>query len=555
VRVHSEASAPSTDSSRVPVDIRRFPWIRQLAADFAYNFPALAPFLAGSPADPAAWAGAIERARRRSRDHGRLAAVIAAQQRDRGAPAPAREAASRLADPATVAVVTGQQAGLFGGPLYTLLKALTAIRIATDLTRDDGTPAVAVFWIDGEDHDWDEVRACPVLDDHLEICAATLPPRGGADLPVGRATLDRDGLEAAFAVLEHQLPATEFRGGLLAGLREAYRPGAGMAQAFGQWLETVLGDRGLVVFDASDPAAKPLAADVLVGELSAPGETTRLARQAGAALTARGYHAQVDPAEDSVALFRLGPDGSRQGIRLEGGRLVSGGASFDPATLVEEARSRPSGFSPNVLLRPVVQDAIFPTVCYVAGPSELAYLAQLRTVYERFDIPMPLVCSRASATITDAAAARFLSKYGVALEALQPQDDAALNALLQSQIPPEVEAAFTTARDRIAQVLATIAEGVASIDPTLRGTADSTLGRMHHDLETLHHKMIAAAKRRDETLRRQFSRTRALAFPGGVPQERAVGFIWFLNQYGPALVDRLADALPLDQGVHWVVTI
>jgi uncharacterized protein YllA (UPF0747 family) len=168
---------------------------------------------------------------------------------------------------------------------------------------------------------------------------------------------------------------------------------------------------------------------------------------------------------------------------------------------------------------------------------------------------MPLIYPRASATILDAASLRFLTKYQVALEALQPQDDGALNGLLETQIPPAVEAAFSESRGLLDAQLTTVGQAVAAIDPTLEGAAKSTLGRMQHDLDTLHGKMIQAAKRRHETLRRQFMRARALAFPGGHAQERAIGFVSLLNQYGPAFVDRLDEAIPLDLGRHWIVTI
>lgn len=555
VRVPSAAPARSDVSSPIPVDIRRFPWIRRLAADYAHDFRMLAPFVAGDPAAPSAWTAAIARAQAQPHDRAAIAAIVSAQQERRGAPGPARQAAGRLADPATTAVVTGQQAGLFGGPLYTLLKAISAVRLAAAVEQEDGTPVVAVFWIDADDHDWDEVRTCPVFDERLEVARPALPPRTGADVPVGHVHLDARGLAAAIEGLEAALPETEFRSELIARVREAYHPGVRMPQAFGRWLESVLGDRGLVVFDASDPASKALAKDVFARELEHPGETARLARDAGARLSALGYHAQVEAPAGSVALFRVADDGARHAVRFDGAGYSAGDARFEPSRLAEEARANPAAFSPGVLLRPIVQDTLFPTICYVAGPSELAYLAQLREVYDRFDIAMPLVYPRASATILDAAALRFLTKYDVPFESLQPLDEAALNALLQTLIPADLEAAFGAANDQVAAALGAIAGGIGAIDPTLKGATHSTLGRMQHDLQTLHNKMIAAAKRRDDTLRRQFTRTRALAFPGGEPQERAIGFIWFLNQYGPALVDRLAESLPLDVGVHWVLSI
>lgn len=538
---------------RFPVDVRRFPWSRKLVCDYAYDFRAVAPFFNGDPSTRDDWARAIARTQAQPRRRAEIAAVIAAQQRRRAAPARAIEAGRRLADAETVAIVTGQQAGLFGGPLFTLMKALTAIKLADQVARDHHVPAIAVFWVEAEDHDWNEVRSCAVFDDQLEPRDLSLPARPAVDpVPVASVILDAS-IGQVIDDLARIVPATEFTPALIAQLRDAYAPGRGMADAFAHWLERVLGDRGLVVYDASDPAAKPLAAHLFARELAAPGETSRLASAAGAQMVARGYHSQVNNQDDSLALFLL--DGSRRPLRQQGGRLFAGETGFEPGALEQEAGLRPARFSPGVLLRPVVQDALFPTASYVAGPNELAYLGQMRGVYDHFGVPMPLMYPRASATLLDSASQRFLTRYQLPLEALQAQDEAALNALLEAQIPPAVEAAFAAAAHSIEASMTTLIEAIPAIDPTLEGAAKSTLGRMQHDLQTLHGKMIQAAKRRDDTLRRQFTRTRALAFPHGHAQERTIGFVSFLNQYGPALVDRLHEELPLDLGLHWMITI
>ena len=550
--VRAPVSVNSTDSSTLAVDVRRFPWIRRLAADYTYDFSSVSPFFAGNPADSAAWTQAIARTQRHGRKRAEIAAVIGEQQRRRNAPPPAVASARKLADPQTVAIVTGQQAGLFGGPTFTLLKALTALKLAARVTREHRVPCVAVFWIDAEDHDWDEVRACRVFDESLNLHAVDLPPRKPLDhSPVGSITLD-DTVVQALQSLEESLPATEFKPALIEELRSIYRPGAGMADAFGTWLERVLGGRGLIVYDASDAAAKPLACDVFTRELTMPGETGRRAAAAGADLVARGYHSQVNAA-DTLALFHI--DGGRRPIRQHDGAFVAGEQTFEAAALVAKAAHEPSAFSPNVLLRPVVQDALFPTVCYVAGPNELAYLGQLRGVYEHFGVPMPIMYPRASATLLDSAALRFLTKYDIPIEALQAQDDSALNTLLASLIPASVNQSLDDAAADIERALTRVIEAMPALDPTLEGAARSTLGRMQHDLQTLRSKTIQAAKKRDETLRRQFTRTRALVFPGGEPQERAVGFVSFLNQYGPALVQRLDEQIPIDLGKHWLVVV
>jgi bacillithiol biosynthesis cysteine-adding enzyme BshC len=553
VEINPADSSTSEGSPRIPIDVRRFPWIRRLAADYAYDFPSVAPFYSGDPADRSAWASAIERTQRHARRRSEIADVIARQQERRGAPPAAIAAGRRLADANTVAIVTGQQAGLFGGPLFTLLKAVTALKLTDQVARDHNVPVVTVFWIDGEDHDWDEVRASTVFGDDLTPRTVALPARPSAEpAPVATVRLD-ESIVAAVTELEGVLPPTEFRASLIADLRAAYAPGMGMADAFGRWLERTLGHRGLVVYDSSDPAAKPLAREVFARELSTAGRTSMLASRAGSDLASRGYHSQVTTPDDQLALFHL--DGGRHAIRQENGHFLVGDDHYLPAALIQEATDRPARFSPNVLLRPVVQDTLFPTICYVAGPNELAYLGQLRGVYDHFGVPMPLMYPRASATLLDSAAMRFLTKYQLPLEALQAQDEAALNDLLTAQIPPAVEEAFAAAGEAIDTRMAALSAALRGLDPTLEGAAQSTLGRMRHDLQALHGKMIQAAKRRDDTLRRQFIHARALAFPSGHAQERTISFVSFLNQYGPALVDRLTDGLPLDLGRHWIVTI
>ncbi len=551
--VSTKPAPPAEPASPLAVDIRQLPGIRPLAADYAYQFDRVAPFFAGNPGEPRSRTEVIERTVAHPRRRAEVAALLAAQQQRRGAPAAAVERARQLADPRSVAIVTGQQAGLFGGPLYTLLKALTTIQLAERMAREHQLPVVPIFWVESEDHDWDEVRSCTVLDAELNPHTLSLPALDKADpVPVAAVPLTSD-IQSVLDALGSTLPATEFTPALLDDLRRAYTPGRGMAEAFSTWLETVLGPHGLVVYDASDPAAKPLVGDLFRRELEAPGETARLAAAAGADLVKRGYHAQVQAHGDSPALFYL--DGTRRPIRGHEGRFLVGDTPYAPAALVELATKEPAHFSPNVLLRPLVQDTIFPTACYVAGPNELAYLGQLRQVYERFDVPMPLVHPRASATLLDSAAVRFLNRYQVALETLQAQDESALNHLLESQLPPHVEESLNEATRTVTAQMDRVIAALPVVDPTLAGAARSTLGRMQHDLKTLHGKLIQAAKRRDETLRRQFIHARDQAFPGGHAQERTVGFVYFLNRYGPALVERLRETLPLELGRHWILTI
>ncbi len=538
------------------MDVRRFPWVRPLAGEYASNFASVAPLYAGDPQSPDAWREVSARVKARPRRRDQVAAALVAQQRRRHAPEAAQAAATLLTNPATVAVVTGQQAGVFGGPLYTILKAVSAIQLARRAAQTLGTPVVAIFWVAAEDHDWEEIASVTALDAQLQPRTITMPPPEGAgERPVGALQLD-ERVTATLDELGAALADTEFTPALLETLRASYRPGIGVADAFARWIEALLGGHGLVVFDSADPTVKPLIADVFRREIATAGRTASLATSAGAEMEARGHSPQVAPQADALALFRVDPaTGARTPIRRQGDQFVAGETTLSADDLEKELAQAPERFNPNVLLRPIVQDTLFPTVCYVAGPSELAYFGQLRRVYEHFGPPMPLIHPRASATLVDSATIRFLNKYDVPLEDLQPQDEGALNRLLQAQLPPTVDAAFSAAGQAMSEKMQEVVDAVASVDPTLAGAARSTFGKMEHELKTLQGKMIQAAKRRDDTLRRQFTRAQVQTFPQGHPQERSLSVVYFLNLYGPALVDRLLEELPIDPGQHWVLAI
>jgi len=534
----------------IRIDDRQLPWTGRFVRDYCHAFERLAPYFAGSPTHPASWTDAL-RVRSRRLPDSAMAAVIESQLEARGAPDASRAAAARLRDAGTVAVVTGQQAGLFGGPLFTLLKALTAVRLARRLSDEHGATVVPVFWVDAEDHDLDEISGCHLLNDELAHVAVSLE----VDVPAGTsaAAVELDNsIRGTLDALHAALPPTEFTAELTDALATAYVPGTRLVEAFARWMERQLGPHGLIVYDASDPAAKPLARSLFRREIGNAGRTAKLAAEAGAELAALGYHAQASPAPDAVALFRL--DGTRQTIRAFDGAFSTGGRTLDASTLLADIETDPARFSPNVLLRPIVQDTLLPTVAYVAGPNELAYLGQLRRVYAAFDVPMPVIYPRASATIVDAATARFLDRYRIDFAELQPRDDSALNRLLALQIPESIEQAIAGAEQAAAGHLDAIAGAVPTLDPTLTGAVASTRGRIERELRNLRGKVVAAAKRRDSTLRRQFDRARAQSFPVGVPQERSVAGVYFLNRYGFALVDRLLRDLPLDPGHHWLLT-
>ena len=547
-----QATAPPGCAS---IDLRRLSWTARFLEDYCHDFGRLDRFFVGSPAVPDTWRQALAERQTRSGATRAIADITTRQLTTRGAPPEALASAARLRDAETVSIVTGQQAGLFGGPLFTLLKALTAIKVACQVTSDYGVAAVPVFWVDAEDHDLEEISTCGVLTGDLDYRTVSLSHTAGSARPACSVKLTPS-VTDVMAELRTLVPPTEFSDDLFTRLSAAYRPGVGIVDAFARWLDQILGPHGLVVFDASDSAAKPLVRSIFSRELEVVGQTSRLAAAAGDEISRLGYHAQVTPSRDAVALFYL--NGSRKAIRRRDGDDSTFDVGTDTQSAVQLRRlaeRTPSAFSPNVLLRPVVQDALFPTVAYVAGPSELAYLGQLRTVYDYFGIPMPVIYPRASATVVDQATLKFLARYPIGFEQLQPQDDGVLNRLLASLLPASVEQAVAEAEGAVALHMTAVANEISAVDPTLVGAVETTRGKMERDIRNLRGKIVQAAKRRDETLRRQFRRARNQAFPGGDPQERSVSVIYFLNRYGPHLVDRLLADLPLELGQHWLLTV
>jgi bacillithiol biosynthesis cysteine-adding enzyme BshC len=534
------------------IDLRQWSGSR-LSLDYTYQHETLARYYAGDPARPEAWRNVIARVQAQPRDRAGIVAILQAQLAAREAPEQARAAATKLADPHTVAIVTGQQAGLFGGPLYTLMKGLTAARLAADIESQYGVPCVTVFWNHAEDHDWEEVASAWILDDELQPHRLTVAGiEGDGHIPVGQVRLTDD-ITRVLAELESQLPQTEFTAATIAQLRRCYAPGTGMAEAFGRLLDTLLGPLGVVVFDGGDPAAKPLARSIFERELARPGHTRQLASDAGQALVADGYHAQVVTQADGTALFSMAE--GRVPIKHRDGQFFVGDTPVDAATLRADAAAHPERFSPNVLLRAVVQDTLLPTVAYVAGPSELAYLGQLKDVYAFHETAMPLIVPRATGTILDSASLRFLARTSLELPSLQAQDEHALNQWLEAQLPPEIEQALHDVEHALDERMAALLAAVPALDPTLDGAVRSSHGRVTHEIRNLHGKVISAAKRRHETLRRQFAHAQHLAFPGGQPQERVLCLAWYMNRFGPALVPRLYECLPIEGGKHWLLQI
>jgi bacillithiol biosynthesis cysteine-adding enzyme BshC len=509
-----------------------------------------APFLGDTGFDLGAIAAAAEAALRLERPAAAAASVLARQQEARGAPR-AADRARALAEPGVVAVVTGQQAGLFGGPLFVLFKALATVKVARLLEERRSRAVVPVFWVASDDHDFAEVRSASVIDAGGTIRTLRYAPqREPAGQPAWAITLDET-VPGLIEELGQALPPALGRDEVLEHVVACYRPGETLSGAFARLLSRLMPD--LVVLEPADPAVKALMAPVLARELREASPTSRLAIEAGRALLAAGYHQQVPVRPGFLNLFAH-VEGQRRALALADGVLeVRGTRERWP---IEEALQRiesdPSAWSPGALLRPLAQDALLPTAAYVGGPAEIAYHAQITPSYAHFGIPRPVLLPRPSLTLVEPQQARTLDAEGLALADLVA-DPEALVARWAREAYPDVESAFARTRDAIDREMAAVEDALAARDPTLRAAASSARGRALHQVEGLHEKALRALKKRDQGRAERLRRTRDALFPGGSLQERGLGLVGVLARHGLSLIAELDARLdPFARG-HQVV--
>jgi bacillithiol biosynthesis cysteine-adding enzyme BshC len=511
-----------------------------LFRDYLADAPALAPFYAGGQWDIQALASAAERTAVHAHPRGEVARALVRQQESRGASVAAARA-RLLADAATVSVVTGQQAVLFGGPLLVLYKALAAVRVARALEAHRGAPVVPVFWVASDDHDFEEIRSLTILDESGQRRTLRYTPRQEpSGQPASTIILDET-IESLVAELGSTLPASAHRDALIERIALCYRPGASLSQAFAALVSFLLPD--LVVLDPSDPAIKSLMVPVLRREIAEASPTSRLAVPVGTALAAAGYHQQVPVREGFLNAFVVA-EGERRALAVRDGQIeVRGlGRRLSSADAVRWLESDPGSWSPGALLRPLVQDYLLPTAAYVGGPAELAYHAQIGPSYAHLGIPRPVLVPRPGATLVEASQARALEAEGLALVDLAG-DPEALLARWAREANPEVEGAFARARASVEHELHTIEQALGALDPTLRAAADAAKGRVLHQIDGLEEKATRALKKRDQVRSDRLRRTREALVPGGAPQERTLGVVGVVSRHGGAVVTQIADAL------------
>ncbi|MGH9483951.1 MAG: bacillithiol biosynthesis cysteine-adding enzyme BshC [Terriglobales bacterium] len=452
---------------------------------------------------------------------------------------------ARLAQPGTAAILTGQQVGLFGGPLLGLHKAMTAVRLAEQL-QQQGTPAVPIFWMATQDHDLAEVNQACLLDSASvpQRLAASFPPEASGQ-PTGAVCFDNS-ITAVLDEAERCCP------GDWAAVRAVYHPGATLGEAFGNLLRRWFAPWGLLVFDPrTAQGVQALWQPYYVQAFDRQPELAARLAERGAALSAAGYHVQVEQTAAASMLF-IETAAGRLGLRRRGEQWILGEAAANAGALRARVAAQPGQVSPAALLRPVLQDVAFPTVAQVTGPAESAYLAQSSVLYQALGVAQPVAWPRARVTLIDAKAQRLLQKFSLTLDDLR--ETPAADLLARRALPAGIEARVAAMRTGMAEGFTQLRQELEQLDATLLDAAQGAAQKIEHQLAQMETRVARSFARRSGELQAQAQHLEGSLFPHREAQERVLTAAGWLAR-NPQMAAQLHDALDAAQPQHQEIPV
>jgi bacillithiol biosynthesis cysteine-adding enzyme BshC len=511
----------------------QIPGASALFADYLYQFDKLSTFFPYS-----SWQtdGVAEAAASISFPADRRAKIVAALAAQNDNPA----ALEKLAQPNTVAVITGQQVGFLLGPAYTIFKALTAVRLAAHL-NEQGIPAVPIFWLATEDHDLAEVDHAWVFNQEATASKISLANSVVNLGPVGDVVLN----EIPLAELRAALGELPFADEVMKEVAAAYQPGATLGSAFRKLLEQTLKGLGLLFLDPLAAPVREVAAPFLSEAVQRVPELLTALRARNAAIAKAGYHTQVHIDDDS-SLFFLLKKGRRWPVRWKDGRFSTKDGSYTPA----EMGAMAGQLSPNALLRPVMQDYLLPTASYVGGPAEIAYFAQGAALYEKLLGRMPVIYPRNSFTLLDAHASKLLTKYGLRVPDLLDHHENVKGVLASRLVPPALGEQIKNAQTAASQALSQLQGSLLHFDPTLEAASRKSTAKITYQFAKLERKIARETMRRDEHASKDAHYLLNLIYPQRHLQERFYSILPFLAKHGLDLPQQLLGEIQLSCADH-----
>jgi bacillithiol biosynthesis cysteine-adding enzyme BshC len=479
--------------------------------------------------------------------HRRVADVLERQNRAWGASDTVLRNIQRLREGAK-AVVTGQQVGLFGGPLLALLKVASALALAQHVERS-GVPCVPVFWMASEDHDLAEINQALLLTHDFNLVQFEVATKGVEGSPVADIRL-ADGTADLVA------QAAELLGDSLGAeyLRESYSEGETLSNAYARLHARIFADHGLIILDPADEELHRIAAPLFVEAIRRVSELDAALLARNRELAARGYHEQVKVTDLSTPLFAL-VERVRVPVHRANGQFSILTERLSSDELIRRVEARPQDFSANVLLRPVLQDYWLPTLAYFGGPAEVAYFAQVGVVYEKLLRRITPILSRLSATLIEPRIARLVEKYQVELPEMFHGEGELRERIATRSLPPQLKDDFLKGKLAVEEAMQRISESLARLDPTLVRAANRATSKMLYQVSRLERRSGSAELRRNEVIARHAAQIENALYSRKTLQEREISGIYFYAKYGPQLIERLVESAQARCPEHRIIQL
>ena len=461
----------------------------------------------------------------------------------------------KLLQPDCYTVFTGQQIGLFGGPLYTLYKSLTAIKLAEKLSEDLKIKVVPVFWMATDDHDFDEISHCYFIDKQNKLVKLEYKPhKAWHGFPASQIVLDEN-VNQAFEILASASKEAGYSGEVKQKLKEFYLPGQHYYQAFAHWLNRLLGKFGLVILNPADIRFKTLLKPVFQAELQKNGNLQSLIEETSQRIEGLNYHRQVHKKPGLTNLFYHTP--RRMHITKQNGRFCWDGSdqsvsSLDLEKLIDSA---PQNFSANVLLRPLLESFLFPNLAHVAGPSEIAYFAQIKSLHQELGVTMPVVYPRKSFTLVEPETKKILDQHKISPQDVMQNVEQVYNRIIQEKIPADAEKKLERTQDELKQKVLDLGLEILRIQPGLKQNLEFTQTKIDFEFNKFKEKFFQAYKKQFKQIKDELYQVRDFIYPEGTFQERIFNSAYFTSRYGYEFADFLYRNLDLDSFDHTILEV
>jgi bacillithiol synthase len=517
------------------------PHTTRLFDDYLHHFDRVKEFYAQPPLRQDWWADEIKKIQYPAERRNVVAAILERQNREFGAGEKTLSNIQRLREGAA-AMVTGQQVGLFGGPMFCILKALTAVTMA------EKAGAVPVFWLATEDHDLEEINTVNLpAGDHLQKFTVNVPHQEGA--PVGTIAFT-DEITAAVAQVEAIFGKSEISELLAA----SYRKGETFGTAFAKFYARIFSDLGIVFLNPLDAELHRVAQPVFRAALEESEEINNALLARNQELEGAGYHAQVKVTPSHTLCFYF-EDGARIPVRHQDGEFFIGERKLAAAELLQETERCPEKFSANVLLRPLVQDYLLPTLCYIGGPSEIAYFAQIEVVYRKLAGRVTPIVPRIFATLVEPRVAKLLNRYQLSLADMLNTPEKTRELVAARALPDSILKSFDSAAEHLERALALLQGPLEKLDRTLVDAAENAGSKMRYQLQGVRDKAARAEARKNTEVLRHADELITALYPNKELQEREVGAAYFLLKYGRGVVEQIRSAARTRCGEHQVIRV